>query len=379
MRAFLSLGSNLGDRAATIRGAIENLADVVGVSPVYETDPVGGPEQGAFLNVVVELDTSCSPRELLERCRAAEESAGRVRSERWGPRTLDVDVLLVGDLVVDEEDLQVPHPRMWQRRFVLAPLRDLAPDLVTPDALDAAEGAVRRLPVVRVIGSGRAGGALSAGLKRRGWNILPPLGRGDDLARAGEGVDLLVIATPDDRIGDIGAAVEPVVTTVVAHLAGSMGPDVLHMHPRRCAVHPLISIPTPETNLSGAWFAIAGDPMARRVVEALDGRAFTVADEHRAAYHAAACIAANHLVALFGQVERVCTAAGVPLDPLLDLAQGALDQVRALGPAAALTGPAGRGDEATLARHLAALDPSEHAAYEALSQAAKRLATHRTA
>jgi len=146
VRAFLSLGSNLGDRPANLRGAIASLAEVVGVSPVYETDPVGGPEQGAYLNVVVELDTPCSPRELLDRCRVCEEAAGRVRAERWGPRTLDVDVLLVGDLVVDEPDLQVPHPRMWQRRFVLAPLRDLAPDLVTAEAVAAAEGTVRQLP-----------------------------------------------------------------------------------------------------------------------------------------------------------------------------------------------------------------------------------------
>lgn len=143
MRTFLSLGSNLGDRLANIREAIETIPDVVGVSPVYETDPVGGPEQGAYLNVVIELDTHSSPQELLACCRRCEEAAGRVRTERWGPRTLDVDVLLVGDLVVDEADLQVPHQRMWERRFVLAPLRDLAPDLVTAEALAAADGEVR--------------------------------------------------------------------------------------------------------------------------------------------------------------------------------------------------------------------------------------------
>jgi 2-amino-4-hydroxy-6-hydroxymethyldihydropteridine diphosphokinase len=136
-RAFLALGSNLGDRWATLRQAAAAVPDVVAVSPVYETAPVGGPEgQGAFLNCVVELDTDRSPRELLDLCRTLEEAARRVRVERWGPRTLDVDVLLVGDLVVDEPDLTVPHPRMWERSFVLVPLHDLAPDLVPTPPTD---------------------------------------------------------------------------------------------------------------------------------------------------------------------------------------------------------------------------------------------------
>jgi 2-amino-4-hydroxy-6-hydroxymethyldihydropteridine diphosphokinase len=146
MRAFLGLGSNLGDRDALLRRAVASLPDVVAVSPLYETDPVGGPEQGAFLNLVVELDTERSPRELLELCQQLEADAQRVRLERWGPRTLDADVLLVGDLAVDEPDLVVPHPRMWERRFVLAPLADLAPELVPADVLERSTGAVRRVP-----------------------------------------------------------------------------------------------------------------------------------------------------------------------------------------------------------------------------------------
>jgi 2-amino-4-hydroxy-6-hydroxymethyldihydropteridine diphosphokinase len=144
-RAFLGLGSNLGDRLAELRRAVAALPDVVAVSPVYETAPVGGPEQGAFLNLVVELDTPRGPRELLDVCRRLEAEAQRVRQERWGPRTLDVDVLWVDGEIVDDPDLQVPHPRMWQRRFVLAPLADLAPDLVPAALVDAAEGAVSRL------------------------------------------------------------------------------------------------------------------------------------------------------------------------------------------------------------------------------------------
>ena len=143
MRAFLGLGANLGDRRATLRRAVAALPDLVAVSPVYETEPVGGPPgQPPYLNLVARLDTGRSPRQLLELARDLEEAAGRVRRVRHGPRTLDVDVLLVGDLTVDEPDLVVPHPRMWERRFVLAPLADLAPELVPPAVLARAGGSV---------------------------------------------------------------------------------------------------------------------------------------------------------------------------------------------------------------------------------------------
>lgn len=143
MRAFLGIGSNLGDREQYIGDAIAGIPDIVAVSPIYETGPVGGSKpQGPYLNAVVELDTDLSPRDLLEVCRRLETAAKRVRVERWGPRTLDVDVLLVGDLTVDEPDLQVPHPRMWERSFVLIPLGDLAPDLVPDPPADAG---VRRI------------------------------------------------------------------------------------------------------------------------------------------------------------------------------------------------------------------------------------------
>jgi len=141
-RAFLGLGSNVGDRQRFLSDAIESLSGVVAVSPLYETEPVGGPAQEPFLNVVVELATALSPRELLGVAHRLESAAGRVRTEHWGPRTLDVDVLLVGDLRVDDGDLVVPHPRMWERRFVLAPLADLAPELVPERLLAQSEGRV---------------------------------------------------------------------------------------------------------------------------------------------------------------------------------------------------------------------------------------------
>jgi 2-amino-4-hydroxy-6-hydroxymethyldihydropteridine diphosphokinase len=149
-RAYLGLGSNLGDRAARLQDAVDALAaadgiTVVAISPVYETEPVGGPDQPDYLNAVVAVDTDLTPRQLLEVAQRLEGEADRVRGEPWGPRTLDVDVLLVGDEHVDEPDLVVPHPRMYERAFVMVPLADLDPMLapwVPPD-----ETGVRRSEV----------------------------------------------------------------------------------------------------------------------------------------------------------------------------------------------------------------------------------------
>ena len=134
-RAYLALGSNLGDRAAHLQFAVDALAATPGVavtalSRVYETAPVGGPPQDAFLNAVVALDTDLEPHALLACAQRIEADAHRVRVERWGPRTLDVDLLLYDDLRLDDPDLTVPHPRMGERGFVLAPLRDVAPGRV---------------------------------------------------------------------------------------------------------------------------------------------------------------------------------------------------------------------------------------------------------
>jgi 2-amino-4-hydroxy-6-hydroxymethyldihydropteridine diphosphokinase len=149
-RAYLAIGSNLGDRADHLQGAVDGLAaadgiTVVAVSPVYETEPVGGPEQPDYLNAVVAVDTDLTPRELLEVAQRLEHEAGRVRVERWGPRTLDVDVLLVGEEHVDEPDLVVPHPRLFERAFVMVPLADLDPALVSPPP--PGETAIRRSEV----------------------------------------------------------------------------------------------------------------------------------------------------------------------------------------------------------------------------------------
>ncbi len=144
-RTFLSLGSNLGDRREHLRQGVEMLPDLVAVSPVYETVPVGGPAQDQFLNLVVRLDTSIEPRDLLAICHRIEATAHRVREERWGPRTLDVDIVWMDGVTSDDPHLTLPHPRWKERRFVLAPLRDLAPDLVSDRDLQLAEGSVTRV------------------------------------------------------------------------------------------------------------------------------------------------------------------------------------------------------------------------------------------
>lgn len=145
MRAYLSLGSNMGDRRAHLKDAVASIEGVVAVSDVYETSPVGGPPQDDYLNLVVAIDTPLTPRELLGVCHRLEAAAGRVRGERWGPRPLDVDILWTDLGPVDEPDLTIPHPRMHERRFVLEPLRELAPELVSEDWRDHAEGDVVRL------------------------------------------------------------------------------------------------------------------------------------------------------------------------------------------------------------------------------------------
>jgi 2-amino-4-hydroxy-6-hydroxymethyldihydropteridine diphosphokinase len=162
-RALLALGSNLGDRRALLQGAVDGLPDVVAVSDVYETSPVGGPDQGPYFNAVVRLETDLGARALLEVAQQCEAAAERVRLERWGPRTLDVDVLWVDGEEVDQPDLVVPHPRMFERAFVLVPLRDVAPDLVADPSLDLlAEGSdgpdeITSLGVLLTVGSGSAG------------------------------------------------------------------------------------------------------------------------------------------------------------------------------------------------------------------------------
>lgn len=145
-RALLSVGSNMGDSWNILREAVGSLSGVVAVSPVYRTDPVGGPAgQAPYLNLVVEIDTELTARQLLGVCHRLESAADRVRTVRWGPRTLDVDIVWMEGVSVHEADLQVPHPRMRERRFVMAPLADIAPDVAGDGWSDRAEGHVDRV------------------------------------------------------------------------------------------------------------------------------------------------------------------------------------------------------------------------------------------
>ncbi|MEV4299214.1 2-amino-4-hydroxy-6-hydroxymethyldihydropteridine diphosphokinase [Microbispora rosea] len=137
MRVVIALGSNLGRRIDNLQGAVDSLFDAPGltfvaVSPVYETDPVGGPEQGPYLNAVVVAESMLDPRTLLDRAQSVENAFGRERRERWGPRTLDVDLITVGNLMSDDPELTLPHPRAHERAFVLVPWAQADPAAVLP-------------------------------------------------------------------------------------------------------------------------------------------------------------------------------------------------------------------------------------------------------
>ncbi|NND01170.1 MAG: 2-amino-4-hydroxy-6-hydroxymethyldihydropteridine diphosphokinase [Acidimicrobiia bacterium] len=141
-RAAIGLGSNLGDRARHIAealGALSELGDLVATSALYQTAPIGGPEQGPYLNAVAVIDTNLSARDLLEACLEIEQRHGRERRERWGPRTLDLDIVLYGAAAVDEPGLTVPHPELANRRFVLEPLVEAWPNAALPDGTQVAD------------------------------------------------------------------------------------------------------------------------------------------------------------------------------------------------------------------------------------------------
>lgn len=235
----------------------------------------------------------------------------------------------------------------------------------------------------RVLGPGRAGRSLMAALEAvGGYRSMGAWGRDRSPVDAACGVDILFIATPDDVVADVASRVRPVSTTTIVHLSGSLGLDVLAGHTRCGSLHPLVPLPTPAIGVerlrSGITFAVAGDPIARQVAESLGGSVVEVADADRAAYHAAAVIAANHLVALMGQVERVAATAGLPLDAFAGLMRAASEDAFALGPGAALTGPAARGDWETVERHRATIASmpahrTELAGYDAMVGLARRL------
>ena len=158
--AFLGLGSNVGDRLVHLQAGVDRLADerrirVDAVSSVYETAPVGGPPQDPYLNMALRVATTASPYGLLRACQRAERAAGRVRTLRWGPRTLDVDVLLYADRRIATRRLVVPHPRLTERPFALIPLIEVAPGAALPDGRSLVTVLAKLAPIEDVVMIGR--------------------------------------------------------------------------------------------------------------------------------------------------------------------------------------------------------------------------------
>jgi predicted short-subunit dehydrogenase-like oxidoreductase (DUF2520 family) len=258
---------------------------------------------------------------------------------------------------------------------------------------------------VALIGPGRAGTTLGLALVDAGWQVVAVAGRAPDAAstsaavacldsraelvsEVGRDAELVLVATPDKSIESaaLAAATSLEPDALVVHVAGSRGVEVFDQllekrsDVRVGALHPLQSFPSTTVGLErlrGSWAAVAGDPTVSRIAEEMGLRPFALPDEERTRYHAAAVVAANHLVALIGQVERLAASCDVPFAAFAPLIQGSLDNAFRLGPAAALTGPVERGDLGTVESHLRALDPTERDAYRALAREAARLTGRR--
>jgi len=230
---------------------------------------------------------------------------------------------------------------------------------------------------VRIIGPGKAGRSFGTALERKGWILEDYLGRGDDLQNAAQLVDLLVIATPDEIVSETAKKVLPNPETVITHLSGALGLDVLSPHESCMSFHPLASLPNSHLGAdlleSGIWFGISEHELAKEIAAELGGNYFVVSDTERPLYHAAAAVASNHLTAVLGQVARIALSLDIPLEAFLNLASGTIKNIESIGPIAALTGPAARGDDQTVMQHLDALSEEEHHLYKTLSNEIRRL------
>ncbi len=223
---------------------------------------------------------------------------------------------------------------------------------------------------ITIVGAGRAGSSFALALSRAGHRV--DLVHHDD-AIALDDAQVVLLCVPDGEVAATAAGLAPSASRVVAHVAGSVTLAALAGHPRVASLHPLVPLPTAErgaSRLVGATYCVAGAPVAAQLVASLGGRTLALADGQRALYHATAAVAANHLVVLMAQVRDLAEAAGLDLDDFLPLARLALEDVADLGPTAALTGPASRGDVATIDAHLAAMPASQRATYVALARAA---------
>jgi predicted short-subunit dehydrogenase-like oxidoreductase (DUF2520 family) len=230
---------------------------------------------------------------------------------------------------------------------------------------------------IAIIGTGRAGTSFAIALEKVG-HVVRQYSH-DDVAALGD-PDVVLLCVPDDAIGDVARAIRPG-RFVVAHVAGSRNLDVLAPHQRLGSLHPLAVLSAGELGarrLHAATYCVNGDPLVVELAQSLEGRIITIPDEERTLYHATATVAANHLVALMGHVQRLSQAAGLRLEDFLDLSRQALDDVVEFGPAKALTGPASRGDMATIDAHLHAIPDEERGTYVALTNAAFELSERRT-
>lgn len=230
---------------------------------------------------------------------------------------------------------------------------------------------------IAIVGAGRAGTSFTLALRRVGHDVS--LVHHDQLD-AIRGASLVLLTVPDDAIAATARRLAPSPHYVVVHVAGSRTLDELAPHERVGLMHPLAALPTGEVGarrLRGALFSVAGDDVVYDLVRSLDGRAITLRDDQRAAYHATASVASNHLVALLGSVEVLASSLGLTLVDFLPLAEQALEDVSSLGVERALTGPASRADMATIDAHLAAIPEDERSTYVALANAAFVLAERR--
>jgi len=229
-----------------------------------------------------------------------------------------------------------------------------------------------------IVGAGRCGLSLSLASQAAGHDVT--VRHHDELAALPD-ADAILLCVPDDYIAAVAAAL-PMSDAVVMHVAGSRGLDVLGPHRRVASMHPLMALPSAEVGsqrLRGATFTVSGDSLATELAISLGGRPVTIEESARVNYHAAACVAANHLVTLMASVQEIAQSAGLSLDDFLPLAYAALDDVAQLGPADALTGPASRGDLTTIDSHLGAIPEATRELYVALAREALTLGELRRA
>ncbi|MFT7597848.1 MAG: putative short-subunit dehydrogenase-like oxidoreductase (DUF2520 family) [Acidimicrobiales bacterium] len=228
-----------------------------------------------------------------------------------------------------------------------------------------------------IIGPGRAGQSFSIALERIGWTVVEFWGRHDDISTVPDGVDLVLLTVSDEAIASVAARLGAS-AAVVAHVSGVCDLDVLGPHTNVGSLHPLMSLPDAEIGaarlLDACTFAVDGDSLVKRLVDELGGNAISIPASQRALYHATACIAANHLVALCDQIEHLAAQVGVPAEAYWKLMTTTFDNVIAKGAQAALTGPAARGDWETVKGHIASLASADQELYLSLSKRAATVA-----